>query len=424
MNKIKLGDVLDFKRGMSVAGEFYSNEGRYVRLTLGNFTYPECGFKFNTSKEDLYYTGTIRKEFIMKKGDIITPLTEQVRGLLGNTATIPEDGLYIQTQDVAKVIPNETKIDKRFAYYLVSSPTVKKQLDAGSQQTKIRHTSPDKLKDCYAYLPELNTQNKIAKLLDSIKDKIETNNKINAELESMAKTLYDYSFLQFEFPNSEGKPYKSSGGKMVWNEELKREIPEGWCVNNLKDITTLSLGGTPTRDKKEYWGNGKFNWLNSGEVSNFPIITSEEKITRLGLENSATEYMKKGTVIISITGNIRASILGIDSCANQSVVGISESGIYKKEYLYPAISMLLNQFTKISTGNCQQHINKKILEESKTLTPPDTILQNYYLKVEPIYNAILNNAFQNQELSSLRVFLLPLLMNGQVTFKGKSYERQ
>ena len=168
MNKIKLGDVLDFKRGMSVAGKFYSNEGRCLRLTLGNFRYPECGFKVNTSKDDLYYNGTVRKEFIMKKGDIITPLTEQVRGLLGNTATIPVDDLYIQTQDVAKLIPNEDILDKRFAYYLVSSPVVKKQLDAGSQQTKIRHTSPEAIMNCIAYIPDIDEQLSIASFLDKI----------------------------------------------------------------------------------------------------------------------------------------------------------------------------------------------------------------------------------------------------------------
>ena len=181
--KVKLGSLLDVKRGMSLSGDYYSTQGKYIRLTLGNFSYPDCGWKENTSKEDIYFTGPIKKEYVLKEGDIITPLTEQVRGLLGNTATIPLDDTYIQSGDIGLVIPNENVLDKRFAYYLVSSPIVKKQLDAGSQQTKIRHTSPDAIKDCWAYLPEdKHEQHKIAELLDNINKKISLNNKINDNL--------------------------------------------------------------------------------------------------------------------------------------------------------------------------------------------------------------------------------------------------
>ena len=180
--KIKLGDVLDVKRGMSLSGEFYATEGKYIRLTLGNFNYPECGWKENVSKDNLYYVGTIRNEFLMRKGDIITPLTEQVRGLLGNTATIPEDDLYVQSGDIGLIVPDESKLNKRFAYYLVSSNVVKKQLDAGSQQTKIRHTCPDAIKACVAFIPEPLSQQNIATLLDYIGNKIENNNAINDNL--------------------------------------------------------------------------------------------------------------------------------------------------------------------------------------------------------------------------------------------------
>ena len=179
LQKIKLGEVLDVKRGMSLSGDYYATEGDYIRLTLGNFNYPECGWKENTSKDNLYYTGKIRDEFLLQKGDIITPLTEQVRGLLGNTATIPIDGIYIQSGDIGLVLPNEKKLNKRFSYYLIASDLVKKQLDSGSQQTKIRHTSPDAIKACIAFVPNLFAQEKISRLLDLLGDKIDKNNKIN-----------------------------------------------------------------------------------------------------------------------------------------------------------------------------------------------------------------------------------------------------
>ena len=130
MKKVKLGDVLDVRRGTSLAGEYYSEQGNLIRLTLGNFNYPRGGFQENTAKKDIYFVGSVNPAFILKAGDIITPLTEQVSGLLGETATIPESGKYIQSGDIGLVVPDETKIDKRFAYYLVASPIVRKQLGA------------------------------------------------------------------------------------------------------------------------------------------------------------------------------------------------------------------------------------------------------------------------------------------------------
>lgn len=188
MRKIKLGDVLDVKRGCSLSGEYYALTGKHVRLTLGNFNYPDNGFKKNDSKDNIFYNGPIKPEFILQKGDIITPLTEQVRGLLGNTATIPESDTYIQSGDIGLIKPSKS-ISGRFAYYLVSSPIVKKQLDAGSQQTKIRHTSPDAIKGCLAYVPDYEEQIKISKLLDDINGKIQINHRINDNLSYSGLTV-------------------------------------------------------------------------------------------------------------------------------------------------------------------------------------------------------------------------------------------
>ena len=246
LKKYKLGEILDVTRGASLSGEFYAPEGEYIRLTCGNFDYQNNCFKENKSKDNLYYTGDFRSEFLMGKGDIITPLTEQAIGLLGSTAIIPESGKYIQSQDqsqdVAKIICKEDLLDKDFAFYLISSTLVKQQLSAAAQQTKIRHTSPDKIKDCTVWIPELAEQKRIGKLLRSLDRKIELNRAINQNLEAMAKQLYDYWFVQFDFPDENGKPYKSSGGKMIWNEKLKREIPENWKVKSIFEELDVQYG--------------------------------------------------------------------------------------------------------------------------------------------------------------------------------------
>ena len=174
------------------------------------------------------------------------------------------------------------------------------------------------------------------------------------------------------------------------------------------------LGGTPQTEIPEYW-NGNINWLNSGEVSQFPIVETEMKITQLGVDNSPTKLMPIGTTVISITGNIRTSILAIETCTNQSVVGIFEGKTLKYPYLYQFILRLLDRFTVMSTGNCQQHINKGIIEDALVVIPEKHILDAYYEVSQPIYNQILENALENTKLMKLRDWLLPMLMNGQAT---------
>lgn len=165
-------------------------------------------------------------------------------------------------------------LDKDFAFYLISSALVKQQLSAAAQQTKIRHTSPDKIKDCTVWIPELSEQKRIGKLLRSIDRKIELNRAINQNLEAMVKQLYDYWFVQFDFPNEEGKPYKSSGGEMVWNEKLKREIPKRW-----KDIT---LNAFIDKNKGGDWGydTSKDGTIKVGCVRGADIIKLNDVPTR------------------------------------------------------------------------------------------------------------------------------------------------
>lgn len=181
LTKFRLGELLEISRGASLSGEYYATEGELIRLTLGHFDYQNGGFKDNTSKENLYFTGPVKAEFIMSEGDIITPLTEQTPGLLGSTARIPISGRYIQSQDVALVKPNHL-LDCDFCYYLLPSSLVKNQLAAGAQQTKIRHTTPDRIKDLTVFVPELDEQKRIGHLLSVIDRKIALNREINRNL--------------------------------------------------------------------------------------------------------------------------------------------------------------------------------------------------------------------------------------------------
>ena len=221
----------------------------------------------------------------------------------------------------------------------------------------------------------------------------------------MALTIYSRWFIQFKHPNSTNK--------LIFNDELKKEIPENWNVKKLAEICNILLGGTPKTEMKEYWG-GNIHWLNSGEIANFPVVTSELNITELGLNNSSTKLMKAGTTLVSITGNIRASFLVIDSCANQSVIGIEENELFKVNFLYPFINNLVDYYEKSSTGNCQKHINKGAIENSYVLVPPFDILVKYNQYTENIYKQISNISLQNRKLINLKNKILPLLINQQL----------
>ena len=271
----------------------------------------------------------------------------------------------------------------------------------------------DVLKKLQVRLPELNEQQKIAKILSDLGLKIELNNKINTELEAMAKTLYDYWFVQFDFPDANGKPYKTSDGKMVWNEVLKRDIPEVWEVKKLGKVLKTHLGGTPSTKVEKYW-KGNIPWMDSGEVANFPLINTYQKISQEAIDNSSTKLLKEGSVLLSITRHLRVNILGIDACINQSIAGIEENDIFKKSYIYFSVLNDIDRLMNLRTGAQQPHINKKIVDDSPFILPKESVLEKYYHIAAPIFDKIISCAKQNQELTSLRDWLLPMLMNGQV----------
>ena len=412
-------------RGMSLGGEFYSTQGELMRLTLGNFDYKNNCFKDDKSKDNLFFTGTVKPEFILKKGDIITPLTEQAIGLLGSTARIPCSGKYIQSQDVALIKCNEN-LNPDFAFYLIPSKFVRNQLSAAAQQTKIRHTSPDKIKNCTVWIPEYSAQKKIGSFLSSLDEKIALNRRINARLEQMAKRLYDYWFVQFDFPNSDGKPYKSSGGKMVYNAELKREIPEGWEVVLLKDCISHINTGLNPRDNFKL-GNGTIKYITVKNLTeNGNIDFSNCDI----IDENARELVHNRSEI-SIGDILFASICPLRRCyliraepktwdINESVFSIRpNSKKITSQFLYCILkdSYYVNKMSQIATGSIFKGIRINDLEKLPVLLPSESLIDLFTQKTISIFNYQLSIEQESAKLTALRDKLLPLLMNGQVELK-------
>ena len=335
------------------------------------------------------------------------------KGTPGRTCLVPDPVTFCAAQDMMAFRCDETKIYYKYLFAILRSKWMRKIIENYHVGLVIPHFKKQDLGSLLIPNKSEKEQRAIGDIYVGLSEKIELNNKINQELELMAKTIYDYWFVQFDFPDTEGKPYKSSGGKMVYSEELKRDIPEGWEVAVIGNTLSTVLGGTPLTKNKEYW-NGNISWLNSGEIANFPIINSNLKITQEAIAKSATTLMPIGTVVISITRHLRPSILAIESCANQSVVGILESNRFKSSYIYPLIQNEIPRYMTLRTGAQQPHINKNTIDETIMIIPTDNILNRYYNTANPAYKKINNIAFQNEKLTQLRDWLLPMLMNGQV----------
>ena len=417
MKKYKLGELIEVTRGASLCGYFYAASGKYIRLTCGNFDYRNNCFKENTSKDNLFYTGELKEEFLLKKGDLITPLTEQAIGLLGSTAWIPESGKYIQSQDIAKITCKEELLDKRFAYYLISSDMVKRQLSAAAQQTKIRHTSPDKIKDCTIWLPPLPEQKKIGQLLSDIDRKIALNRAINDKLEAMAKQLYDYWFVQFDFPDANGKPYKSSGGKMVWNEKLKREIPALWEAKLVDDIAEVFNGATPSTTDGQNYG-GDIVWITPKDLSDQKhkfVYYGERNISQTGYDSCSTHLLPINTILMSSRAPIGLlAIAKTELCTNQGFKSFVPKKDSMAAYLYYYLQIHIKQIEQLGTGTTFKEVSREDVLKFPILKPNDEILDLWEEKVTMVNDRQLELQKENENLIKQRDELLPLLMNGQV----------
>ncbi|MGM9764013.1 MAG: restriction endonuclease subunit S [Candidatus Cryptobacteroides sp.] len=416
LKKYKLGDILDVTRGASLSGKYYSTEGVYVRLTCGNFDYKNNCFKENKSKENIYYTGNFKSEFLLEEGDIITPLTEQAIGLLGSTAIIPESGKYIQSQDVAKIVCNKTLLDKNFAFYLISSDIVKQQLSAAAQQTKIRHTSPDKIKSCTVWIPELSEQKRIGRLLRSIDYKIEFNRAINHYLEAMAKQLYDYWFVQFDFPDENGRPYKSSGGKMVWNEKLKRDIPEGWICCQLDEIeSNIVTGKTPSTTDESYFG-GEIPFITIDDIRQARyVFQTTRTLSEKGANTQSKKYLPVGALCCSCIGTVGLlGFAGKIGQTNQQINSIVFKQDYNREYLYFSLHLYFSH-ASAKVGNILPNMSKDDFSKIPLLYPTKSLVMKYHQTTQNIFHQIENSITEINILTKQRDELLPLLMNGQVS---------
>jgi type I restriction enzyme S subunit len=349
----------------------------------------------------------------VEENDILLNITGDS---IARVCVVPNKILPARVNQHVAIIRCISNVDCHYVFYYLENlkPYLLKICGVGGTRNALTKEAIEKLE---IHLPEISTQQKIASVLSALDSKIELNNRINAELEAMAKTLYDYWFVQFDFPDKNGKPYKTSGGKMVWNEELKREIPEGWEVKKINSIIEVK-DGTHDSPKPKSVGyrliTSKNLQVSGLDFDNANLISEEDYLSIIKRSNVET-----GDILFSMIGNI-GTIYKIEE--KEINFAIKNVALYKtsqkeeyKNYIYMFLkSVDMDRYMKnVISGSIQKFIGLNSLRETPILSN-EVFIKKYNEITYSIFEKLENLKLENQKLTELRDWLLPMLMNGQV----------
>jgi len=399
------------KHGFPFKSEYFAEAGELIVLTPGNF-WEAGGFKHQLGKEK-FYPSNFPPEYLHEKGDLIVAMTEQAEGLLGSMALVPEGNRYLHNQRIGKVTATSDEVCLAFLYHAFKTRAVREQLSNTASGSKVRHTSPERIHDVSIPLPSVDEQQRITTVLSTIDAKIDLNNRINAELEALAKTIYDYWFVQFDFPDANVRPYKSSGGAMVWNDALKREIPAGWKALQLDELVDVVKEGVGPEDF-----DGTTPYVGLEHIARKSIVLSAWSISSEATSQKIA--FRYGDILF---GKIRpyfhkVAFATIDGIASADAIvmrpkrpqfsGLALETVFSDSFVMAA--------TTSSTGSKMPRADWNVMKRYLVAAPDqlsDT-LSKYQDFFQPIASKIDSHVRQNLELTRLRDWLLPLLMTGQV----------
>jgi type I restriction enzyme S subunit len=403
MNKVRskrLGDLIMFKRGYDLP-EHSRTPGPYPVISSAGIS----GY---------------HDEYKVEGEGVVTGRY----GTLGGMYFV--DGKY-WPHNTALYVQNFKGNDPKYIYYLLSClgriRTSDKSAVPGVNRNELHEMFVPAIED-------KSTQIAIRKVLEALDAKIELNNRINAELEAMAKTLYDYWFVQYDFPfdfalgkpDANGKPYKTSGGKMAYNPALKREIPEGWTDGTLEDLGQIVGGSTPaTTETCNFCKNGT-PWITPNDLSDSQgrkfITRGATDVSEAGIKSASLKKYPKGTVLLSSRAPIGyMAIARNELTTNQGFKSFIPNKGYSSAFIYYTVNHSLKAITQYASGSTFKEVSASILKTVKVVLPPKSVSEKYTLAVADVFarQDILEQ--ENEKLLTLRDWLLPMLMNGQITVK-------
>ncbi|EHY8552399.1 TPA: restriction endonuclease subunit S [Vibrio parahaemolyticus] len=360
------------------------------------------------------------KRVTPQKGDLL--FSYETR--LGEAALMPEGVRACLGRRMGLLRPKLDKVIPEYLLYAYISPFFQQVIKANTiVGATVDRIALSEMKDFPIRIPNLSEQKSACLLLSTIDKKIELNNRINSELEAMAKTLYDYWFVQFDFPDANGKPYKASGGKMVYNPVLKREIPEGWVAKPLSKITSVSNQTVKPTDYPDkvfrhfsipVYDATKTYGLEAGGTIGSNKFTNKESdilVSKLNPWFSRVIYAMEEKELI---------------CSTEFVVWrTSSSGIKNYLYMVAQSPQFITYCTQAATGTSNSHkrVNPSVMMGFE-LPFNDDVAISLGEKLEPMIKQKIINQRENTELAKLRDWLLPMLMNGQVTVKPSTDSKE
>lgn len=420
-NMVKLGDIASFKTGpfgTQLSAKEYTSSGTPV-INVKNIGYG------SVVVDGIEYVGeatTARlSEHLLKKGDIVFGR----KGSVDRHAYIDDNCVgWMQGSDCIRVRCVDG-VNARYVSHYLKLDFARKQITNAAVGSTMASLNVDILKEISINLPPIETQEKIEKFFTSLENRIVNNNLVSAALFERAKTIYDYWFIQFDFPNTEGKPYKSSGGEMIWCEELQRDIPKGWFIGCIEDLGTIVSGGTPSTAREDYYTDDGIAWITPNDLSSrekmLYIRHGERDITEDGLKGSSATLMPAGSILFSTRAPIGyIAIAENEVCTNQGFKSVVPNKGYEKYFIYYTIKRNTKAIAQQGVGTTFKEVSKDTFSKFKILLPPKQIVEAFEKEIEKGCQLRSVCERENDKLISYRDWLLPLLMNGQATIKQET----
>ena len=422
LKKYRLDNVATFE--ISNVDKKSKSGEQSVRLC--NFTDVYYNWAVNESISQKFMVATASetqiKKLSLKKGQVAITKDSETRHDIGIPCYIAESFKdCVLGYHCALITPNPELLDGCYLNAYLNSKLAKEYFANNASGSGMRYSLPiDSIKNIILYLPDIETQRAVGKIFSNIDRKIALNREINRNLEAMARQLYDYWFVQFDFPDENGSPYKSSGGKMVWNEKLKRELPEGWGVDNILSICEIKVGGTPSKSNNAYWDNGLIPFFGPTDVSdNIFQLDTIDHISHEGLAHCASSLFQVGDVILTARGSIgKLVIVGEPMAMNQSCYALVPK-FPNTPYLYFLSKELIEWLKAKGSGSVFKSFNVQDVEYSQLCIAPYCIIEKFCNSVDCIFNQIREHTKEIASLKTQRDELLPLLMNSQVSITQK-----
>ena len=418
MDKQKLGDIAT----VEISGVDKKTKDGEQEIRLCNFVDVYYNWAITTAQHDGFMFATARpneiSKFQLKKGQVALTKDSETRDDIGVPTYIADDfDDVILGYHCALITPNKDILDGRYLNALLHTDYAKKYFACNASGSGQRYAlSVEALNSFPVPMIPLRNQERIGEIFSALDKKIELNRRINQNLEAMAKQLYDYWFVQFDFPNEEGKPYKSSGGEMVWNEKLKRNMPKEWCAMTIGEVeNNIITGKTPSCADEDNFG-GDIPFITIDDIrGNLFVFNSQRTLSTKGAESQTKKYLPSGSLSVSCIGTI--GVMGFIaklSQTNQQINSIVFENEHNREFVYFALKLYFEN-AKAKTGNVFANMSKDEFASIKVVYSPKQILQEFHNKVVAIFDNIKNNIDEINALTKQRDELLPLLMNGQVT---------